>query len=479
MKSTDDGMRFQPSNKSGGEKKSNKNTQSPKNDVVRRQNIIPKTAGGRLAMSTPGDSSEREADRMAEQVMKNHAGEKLENAGGASTTESGRSLNRKEQSFFEKGFRQDLQQVRIHDDENANALAQQLNARAFTYGADIYFAAGEHSSDSQGQKLLAHELGHVVQQQRSGRPLVQRQERPGSSLSLPSPGPLTSPSLAEFIGSSTIDGFAFGRSTLDSTQEGALRDYAITVSRLLREHPGSHIELIGHTDAPGEATDNIALGQARADAVQTFLIAEGLDPARLSTSSAGETRLRIETRGRDRRNRRVEIRFRTALPFGLGLNLPPLSSIPSPDATVPPSEPGPRVPMPWEIPPHLLLPPEPLGPRRPTAPNIFNLPPVTRPPSESFLRELSRWLTRSLGRREIARLAARMAAELGMDEAEVRRELDDALVSAGEAGLKEILERIIHGLAGAPSSRPPDGTGPVPPTGVPGERIFRLPPIPF
>ena len=55
--------------------------------------------------------------------------------------------------------------VRVHTDPLATALARSVQARAFTTGADIYFAGGEYSpGSSSGQQLLAHELTHVVQQ---------------------------------------------------------------------------------------------------------------------------------------------------------------------------------------------------------------------------------------------------------------------------------------------------------------------------
>lgn len=55
--------------------------------------------------------------------------------------------------------------VRIHRDPEANRLATQLQARAFTVGSDIFFASGTYAPDSDnGRELLAHELAHVVQQ---------------------------------------------------------------------------------------------------------------------------------------------------------------------------------------------------------------------------------------------------------------------------------------------------------------------------
>ena len=58
-----------------------------------------------------------------------------------------------------------LEDVRVHTDADASALARSVSARAFTTGSDLYFAAGEYRPGSvDGDRLLTHELAHVVQQ---------------------------------------------------------------------------------------------------------------------------------------------------------------------------------------------------------------------------------------------------------------------------------------------------------------------------
>jgi hypothetical protein len=53
----------------------------------------------------------------------------------------------------------------VHADRAAATLADQVGARAFTHGTDIYFAAGAFDPDGpDGQRLIGHELAHVVQQ---------------------------------------------------------------------------------------------------------------------------------------------------------------------------------------------------------------------------------------------------------------------------------------------------------------------------
>lgn len=55
--------------------------------------------------------------------------------------------------------------VTIHTDTHAIQMNQELGARAFTHGNDIYFNSGEYNTFStEGKHLLAHELTHVLQQ---------------------------------------------------------------------------------------------------------------------------------------------------------------------------------------------------------------------------------------------------------------------------------------------------------------------------
>ncbi len=78
------------------------------------------------------------------------------------------ALSSQERSFFEPRFGHDFSQVRIHADTKSAQLADALNADAFTVGRDIYFGTGRYQPGSPtGQRLLAHELAHVVQQRAS------------------------------------------------------------------------------------------------------------------------------------------------------------------------------------------------------------------------------------------------------------------------------------------------------------------------
>jgi len=66
---------------------------------------------------------------------------------------------------LEPAFGEDFSDVRVHTDGEADSLNHAVQAEAFTTGKDIFFREGRYNpGSSDGQKLLAHELTHVVQQ---------------------------------------------------------------------------------------------------------------------------------------------------------------------------------------------------------------------------------------------------------------------------------------------------------------------------
>jgi outer membrane protein OmpA-like peptidoglycan-associated protein len=86
---------------------------------------------------------------------------------------------------MESRFGADFSRVRIHTDSEAAERNDELAARAFTRGSDIYFNTGEYDPQSRrGRHLLAHELTHVVQQRAAGA-IVQRQADPAHDLTAP------------------------------------------------------------------------------------------------------------------------------------------------------------------------------------------------------------------------------------------------------------------------------------------------------
>jgi outer membrane protein OmpA-like peptidoglycan-associated protein len=156
--------------------------------------ILPK-----LDVSSPDDAYEQEADRTASRVVSRlgaigvqrdgtdggDAGDSgaggpslppTAGAGGFSvdpTTEraienargGGAQLPGGVRGAMEGAFGADFSRVRIHADGASDTLNRTVGARAFTTGSDIFFRNGEFSPNTTpGQKLLAHELTHVVQQ---------------------------------------------------------------------------------------------------------------------------------------------------------------------------------------------------------------------------------------------------------------------------------------------------------------------------
>jgi Domain of unknown function (DUF4157) len=81
-----------------------------------------------------------------------------------STRGSGSSLDSGVASRLEPSLG-DLSDVRVHTDQTSQELNHAVSARAFATGTDVYFAQNEYKPNtSDGDKLIAHELAHVVQQ---------------------------------------------------------------------------------------------------------------------------------------------------------------------------------------------------------------------------------------------------------------------------------------------------------------------------
>src|ERR1051326_8450370 len=78
---------------------------------------------------------------------------------------SGQSLDADTRAFMEPRFGHDFSHVRVHTDSRAAESASAVNAQAYTVGQDIVFGSEQYApKTSNGQRLLAHELAHVVQQ---------------------------------------------------------------------------------------------------------------------------------------------------------------------------------------------------------------------------------------------------------------------------------------------------------------------------
>jgi hypothetical protein len=77
----------------------------------------------------------------------------------------GQPLDAGTRTFMEQRFGHDFSQVRVHLGAAAEQSARAVNALAYTVGHNIVFGADRFAPGThKGQRLLAHELTHVVQQ---------------------------------------------------------------------------------------------------------------------------------------------------------------------------------------------------------------------------------------------------------------------------------------------------------------------------
>jgi hypothetical protein len=165
----------------------------------------------KLAISQPGDPYEQEADRVADVIarttepvlarkcascaagappcpaceaepngMVQRKTESRAALGSSSnltnpihSLDAGQPLNRETRSIMEPRFGRDLSRVRVHTDSKAAESARSVNALAYTVGGDIVFDAGQYAPQTAaGQKLLAHELTHFIQQSTTALPMM-------------------------------------------------------------------------------------------------------------------------------------------------------------------------------------------------------------------------------------------------------------------------------------------------------------------
>src|SRR5260370_5317480 len=91
----------------------------------------------------------------------------------------GQPLETVTRAFMEPRFGHDLSNIRMHADADAANSTNSVDALAYTAGNHIAFAAGQYNpATAAGNRLIAHELTHVMQQGRAGSPTLQRQPAP-------------------------------------------------------------------------------------------------------------------------------------------------------------------------------------------------------------------------------------------------------------------------------------------------------------
>jgi hypothetical protein len=148
---------------------SRKEAEREKEPAVQKMSSGDKKEEDKTKVSKKEDNSKQEKD---EPVMKKESGSGAHGAHKVSLEErikhskgKGQTLPDDVRDFLESQLGADFGEVVIHTDSEAVALNKELNALAFTSGFDIFFNAGQYKpGTAAGQKLLAHELTHVIQQ---------------------------------------------------------------------------------------------------------------------------------------------------------------------------------------------------------------------------------------------------------------------------------------------------------------------------
>ena len=157
----------------------------PKNTVANGKTLPSTTAPtiniqAKLEVTSPDDPYEQEADAMAERVMSKRLPSRFISRAPSShssvsvspSLESSIKSSRKGfpmpsdlRSKMETGFGADFSSVRFHTGPVASEMSSSIKAKAFTYWNDVYFNAGQYNpGTSDGQRLIAHELTHTLQQ---------------------------------------------------------------------------------------------------------------------------------------------------------------------------------------------------------------------------------------------------------------------------------------------------------------------------
>ncbi|HUS66475.1 MAG TPA: DUF4157 domain-containing protein, partial [Kofleriaceae bacterium] len=93
---------------------------------------------------------------------------------GKAAQGSGVALPAELRARLERALGVSLAGVRLHDDAASHEAAAAIGARAYATGQDIHFAQGAFApQDPEGQRLIAHEVAHTVQQKSASAPAVQ------------------------------------------------------------------------------------------------------------------------------------------------------------------------------------------------------------------------------------------------------------------------------------------------------------------
>lgn len=153
--------------------------QSDTNSEEERNSVVQEKAAGvqtkPIFESKTGDEVQTKPDMLVGKSLTANAGLSQQLRNSKG---SGEPLQENTRADMEEALDADFSGVRIHTDAEAEQMNQGLHAKAFTHGQDIYFNQGQYNPSAEdGTKLLAHELTHVVQQNGAygGRDHLRRQ----------------------------------------------------------------------------------------------------------------------------------------------------------------------------------------------------------------------------------------------------------------------------------------------------------------
>ncbi|MBK5212347.1 MAG: DUF4157 domain-containing protein [Flavobacteriaceae bacterium] len=186
-----------------------------------------------------------------------------------STKGSGSVLPHNSKMQMERGFGADFSNVRIHNNSTSVQMNRLLGAQAFTNGNDIYFNSGKFNPSSKsGNHLLAHELTHVIQQNKGIRNNIQRfcDNRPATVPSTGMNGCSTETSRPTH--QNTEINYVVGKWAIDASGIAAISAIA---AKWHADARNDTVRIDGFASCDGEASTNWKLSCDRANAVENEL----------------------------------------------------------------------------------------------------------------------------------------------------------------------------------------------------------------
>lgn len=287
----------------------------------------------KLTVNAPGDAHEQEADRVADEVMCMPDPATAETSPGAGSTNSRRGLQRcscgassesgpeceeckskaaglqrnstapsaseappivhevlrspgeplgqATRSFMEPRFGADFSNVQVHRGAKAAESARAVNALAYTADGQIVF--GDHwfePESAEGQRLMAHELAHVVQQSHGDHADASLQ-RAVHELPFPGGGKVDDGRPGEHL----VWNFNIGQATLLPGHQAQIPRLAMEIKAALARDPNATVDIEGQASATGTHNDELSL--RRAQAVKAALSAAGVSASSLNVIAAG------------------------------------------------------------------------------------------------------------------------------------------------------------------------------------------------